>query len=237
MNSLKIENLTVRAGNFTIDNLSLSLEPGEYFVLMGATGSGKSLLVKTICGLQRPVKGKISIGNNDITALPPRQRNLGYVPQDSLLFPHLNVSNNIFFATNICRKNRDDRVAKTNELIEMFGLQQLLKRIPVTLSGGEQQKTALVRAMAANPRILLLDEPVSALDEPTRKEFCALLKNLREKMKMTTIHVCHSIAEAESVADRVGIMAKGRLLQIGTIAQLRLKPATPEVSRIVNNHD
>jgi ABC-type sugar transport system ATPase subunit len=234
MNSLQINNLKIIAGEFEVNISNLKLPSNDYFVLMGSTGSGKSLLIKTLCGLIRPINGEIHIDNCNISHLPPRDRNIGYVPQGSLLFPHLSVENNIIFPLKIKKRYNSSEIKNINGIIDLFEIRHLLKRIPITLSGGEKQKVALARALATFPKILILDEPVSALDEPSRRELCQLLLKLKTKMNLTTIHVCHSIDEAELVADSVGIMDKGELLQVGTLPKIQKSPNSEIVAKIIN---
>jgi len=166
---LKVESLNLTAGGFQLEDISFRVEKGEYFVLMGRTGSGKSLLIQSIAGLIRIDSGVISIGDRDVTNLEPRFRDIGYVPQDSGLFPHLNVEKNILFPLRV----RGLWGLSTDGLapvVEAIGIEYLLGRSIQHLSGGEKQKVALARALAYKPSLLLLDEPLSALDEPSRNE-------------------------------------------------------------------
>ena len=204
--SVKIENLSINAGDFSLSSLNLEVASGEYFVLMGRTGSGKSLILKSICGLQPVASGTIRVNNRDITNIEPRARKIGYVPQNSDLFPHLSVERNIRFPLDVRGVPSKDSEEKIKELAGILQIDHLLLRTTQNLSGGERQKVALARALAATPDLLILDEPVSALDEPTRHDICSKLATVQSKLKITTIHVCHTLAEAESVADRIGHM-------------------------------
>ena len=231
---LSVKNLCLRAGSFQLREIRLNVQPREYFVLMGPTGSGKSLLVKAVCGLIRAVSGRIIIDGRDITALEPRLRHVGYMPQDSGLFPHLNVEGNLVFPLRARRMRRSRAVDKIAPIVESLGIGGLLKRSTVNLSGGETQKVALGRALASDPALLVLDEPVSALDEPARREICGVLRRVQRQFGVSTIHVCHSLAEARSIADRVGIMHAGRLVQTGEIDELAANPAGDAVARLVS---
>lgn len=231
---LSINNLCLRAGDFRVRNVALEVGASEYFVLMGRTGSGKSLLVKAVCGLIRAESGRVLIDDRDVTDDEPRRRRVGYVPQDSGLFPHLNVEGNLVFSLKARGMRRARAVGKVAPIVESLGIGDLLKRSTVNLSGGETQKVALGRALASDPVLLVLDEPVSALDEPTRREICAVLRRVQRQFGVATIHVCHSLAEARSVADRVGIMHAGRIVQTGEIDELAANPANDAVARLVN---
>jgi ABC-type sugar transport system ATPase subunit len=234
--TLQIKKLSIQAGAFTIDSLSLDVAEGEYFVLMGLSGTGKSLLLKAVCGLQ-PIKcGSISISDRDITHAPPRERGLGYVPQKSLLFPNMSVKENIRFPLEMKGVPKMKIDKKVAEISKTLGIESLLERDVSYLSGGESQKVALARALVFKPKLLLLDEPVSAVDEPTRREICADLRRVQRELKISTIHVCHSVAEAESVADKIGIMAEGRLEAIGAITEIKESHKdNPAVSRIFHS--
>jgi len=231
---LTVSQLNLVAGNFTLKNIDLMVSEGEYFVLMGSTGSGKSLLVKSICGIGRIQSGLIKIAGRRVEHLAPRLRKVGYVPQESNLFPHMSVIDNIFFPLRVRRISNVKSKAFVEHLIEMLNLTHLRHRSPKSLSGGERQKTALARALAARPDLLILDEPVSAVDEPTRREICNDLLRVQRKFNLATIHVCHSLDEAKSVADRVGIMHNGNIIQTGSLDDISQEPASPEVARLLN---
>jgi molybdate/tungstate transport system ATP-binding protein len=230
---LKVRNLGLRVGSFELRDVCLDVKPREYFVLMGATGSGKSLLIKSICGLIRAGAGQITIGGRDVTLLPPRSRSVGYVPQDSCLMPHLSVLRNITFALEVAGHSKKHAAWEISSIVESLGIGDLLNRWPMNLSGGERQKVALGRALASKPKLLLLDEPVSALDEPTRREICTVLRRVQREFGLATIHVCHSRTEARSVHDRMGVMSQGRLIQSGSLDELTDNPAEPAVQRLL----
>ena len=229
---IEVRNISLGVGEFRLENVSLGVGDGEYFVLMGPTGSGKSLLVKCICGLVRPAGGAVLVDGRDVTVLEPRCRNVGYVPQDCGLFGHLSVAGNITFARRARGLSHAAMLREMDPLIELLGLTELLGRRTGGLSGGERQKVALARALASRPRLLVLDEPVSALDELTRRDVCAELKRTQRSFELATIHVCHNSEEALSVADRIGIMAGGQLVQAARPEQLQADPATETVARL-----
>ena len=231
---IDIRSLCLTAGTFHLRDVSLHVAAGEYFVLMGATGSGKSLLIKSICGLLRPSAGAIRIAGRDVTHLEPRDRRVGYVPQDSGLFPHLSVQRNVTFSLRARGCRSDAALRAAGPIIDMLGIYHLLPRSCRGLSGGECQKVALARALAGEPQVLLLDEPVSALDEPTRREVCQDIRQVQQHLGIPTIHVCHSLTEARSVADRVGVIHDGVIQQVGTIEELTATPASEAVARLMN---
>jgi ABC-type sugar transport system ATPase subunit len=234
MRGLVVAGLSVQAGAFRLGPVDLEVEAGEYLVLMGATGSGKSLLIKALCGLIQPLSGRIVLGEVDVTHRPPRSRQVGYVPQTSALFPHLTAAGNVTFAAWARGVRPAQALAEAADIVEALGLAPLLERRPTTLSGGERQKVALARALFARPRLLALDEPVSALDEPSRRDVCAVLKECHRRFGVTTIHVCHSLAEARSVATRVGAMEAGRLVGLGPLEELlAAPPASSEARRLL----
>jgi len=214
MNGLELCGVTIRAGAFVVDNINLVVPAGEYFILMGHTGAGKSLLMKAVCGVQPVARGQILIADRDVTQLDPRVRRIGYVPQDSGLFPHLNVRQNIGFALDLIGLDARQAAARVEALAVEIGIVALLKRRVISLSGGERQKVSLARALAREPRLLLLDEPVSALDEAARDEICALLQRVHQEHHLTAIHICHNRAEAARLGNRVGLMNNGRLVSV-----------------------
>lgn len=231
---LRVERLCLQAGAFRIRDVSLRVESGTYFVLMGPTGSGKTLLLKCLCGLIRPAAGRILVDGRDVTGLEPRRRHIGYVPQDCALFPHMSVAKNITFSLRARGMRHRAALRQVRELIDTLEIARLLDRRTGGLSGGERQKVAVARALAATPKLLLLDEPVSSLDEPTRRETCTTLRRTQRALGISTLHVCHNLEEARSVSDRIGVMAGGRLVQTGPLAELLARPATAAVERLLN---
>lgn len=229
---IDLTDICLSAGSFRLQDVSLAVGAGEYFILMGRTGSGKSLLLQTICGLLRPSRGRVVLDGRDVTHLEPRERRLGYMPQDTGLFPHMSVWKNVTFSPRVRGLGGAEMRRAADELVAMLGLEPLLRRKPGGLSGGERQKVALARALACSPKVLLLDEPVSALDEPTRAEVLAELRRIQQTLNLTVIHVCHSIVEA-AIGDRVGVIENGVIQQTGPLAELKANPASEAVARLM----
>ena len=234
MNALEVVDLSLRAGSFAVQDVSFVVGEGEYFVLMGMTGSGKSLLLKAICGLTQVARGRVKLHNRDVTGLEARFRNIGYVPQDGGLFPHLDVLHNILFPLSVAGMRQAAACSEVEGIVASLGLEKLLTRSVAYLSGGERQKVALARALARKPELLVLDEPVCALDEPTRRDTCRELRRVQKEFGVATIHVCHSRDEATLVSDRVGVMCEGRLLATGTLEQLATRSDHAAVQRLLN---
>ena len=199
---IELRNVTVRSGTFSLPRISLQIQSGEYAVLMGTTGRGKTTLLESICGLRRVEEGQILIHGRDVTRWSPADREIGYVPQDLALFPTLTVQQHLEFALRLRKQSAAAIAERTKELSEVLGIEHLLKRSIVGLSGGESQRVALGRALSFRPSVLLLDEPLSALDESTRHEMHDLLRRVKQSTGVTTLHVTHSAAESESLADR-----------------------------------
>jgi molybdate/tungstate transport system ATP-binding protein len=197
---IQVQNICIAAGDFRLKDISFSVPQGSFGVLMGRTGSGKTTILECIIGLRKVASGLIRIGDDDITNLNPALRGIGYVPQDGVLFSKMTVWQHLAFALAIRRasaKQMDDRVA---ELAELLQITHLLKRKPAGLSGGESQRVALGRALSFRPKVLCLDEPLSALDSETRAQMCELLENVRRQTNVTTLHVTHNLEEAASLA-------------------------------------
>lgn len=236
MSILSIENLNLRVGKFELCDVSLRVDDNHYFVLMGATGSGKTLLLKSICGLVSIGSGSIKLNNADITEMEPRFRRIGYVPQESSLFPHLDVKQNIIFPLKIKGMPYGEAFAKVSDVIDKLEIGTLLDRSVYNLSGGERQKVALARALAGSPDLLVLDEPVSAVDEPTRVGICMLLKSIQREFKITTIHVCHSREEARLVSDVIGIISDGRIIACGKMSDIENRTDNSEIKLLLNGN-
>lgn len=231
--ALKVTNLSFKMGQFVEGPITINIEDGEYFILMGKTGSGKSLFLKAICGFVKTESNTIFLHDHDISKEPISRRGIGYVPQGSFLFPHMTVIDNILFPLTNRNISRRESNAKIAELIELLEIKHLLNRQPQSLSGGERQKVALARALAFKPKLLILDEPVSALDEPSRREICNVLKDIHNYYNITTIHVCHSTEECRTMADRVGIMDQGTIVQAGRFDELLNEPINDSVKQLV----
>jgi len=200
---IRLENIAWRAGGFDMSGIHLEVPSRAYGVLMGRTGCGKTTLLEILCGLRPPLAGRVWVDDADVSRLPPGERGIGYLPQDIALFPTLRVSRQIGFALRLRRRPEAEIEARVLELAGELGIGHLLDRLPDKLSGGEKQRVALGRALAADPKVLLLDEPLSALDEDMRGEMTALLKRLQRDHAVTVLHVTHSKAEAEALADVV----------------------------------
>ena len=212
---IAVEQLTLRQGAFALQDVSFAVPEGRYAVLMGRTGSGKTTILEAIAGL-RPVRsGRVLLGGVDVTHARPAARNLGYVPQDAALFGSMTVSENLAFALRVRRWPQERIVARVNELAALLGLAAVLDRMPPGLSGGEAQRVALGRALAFHPRVLLLDEPLSALDDETRGDMYRLLGSIRERTGVAVLHVTHNSADAERLADVILTLRGGRVEEGG----------------------
>src|SRR5438094_7331603 len=184
---IALDDLCVTAGKFTLDGISFQLAAGQYAVLMGKTGSGKTTLLEAICGLKPVRRGTVRLHGRDVTHCKPAERAVGYVPQDRALFPSMTVWDHLAFALVVRRWDRRRIAERVGELADLLGLGHLLDRRPAGLSGGEAQRVALGRALSAHPEVLLLDEPLSALDEGTRQEMYDLLAAIRRRTVVTTL--------------------------------------------------
>jgi len=198
---IELLNLSIHAGEFSLSDISMKVPRGAYAVLMGRTGRGKTTILESICGLRKVSAGKILIDGVDVTDWLPGDRQIGYVPQDLALFPTLSVSQHLSFALKLRKRPQREIEDRISELAQVLGITELLGRKVAALSGGESQRVALGRALSFRPAVLLLDEPLSALDESTRAEMHDLLKRVKQTTGVTTLHVTHSNEEAEALAD------------------------------------
>jgi ABC-type sugar transport system ATPase subunit len=208
---IALKNVSIAAGGFALRGIDLFVPKGTYTVLMGKTGSGKTTILEAICGLRRVAAGEIHLMDRDVTRLKPAQRGLGYVPQDRALFGTMTVWEHLAFALKIRRWPRPQIEDRVLELANLLGLVHLLERKPLGLSGGEAQRVALGRALSFGPPVLLLDEPLAALDQETRGEMHGLLQTLRKQADFTTLHVTHDPGEAQRLADQVLVLRDGRI--------------------------
>jgi molybdate/tungstate transport system ATP-binding protein len=230
---IQIHHLTVRLTGFTLQDICLTVEKGEFFSLLGPTGAGKTLILESIAGLVQLSEGRIQIGRRDVTHLPPEKRGVGIVYQDHTLFPHLSVRENISFGIRYHRKSGSHPRRSVDLLVSRLGLAHLLDRSVHNLSGGEKQRVALARALAVDPAVLLLDEPLSSLDPNFREEIRQLLKDLHRETAISVLMVTHDFSEAHFLAQRVAIINAGRIEQIGNVTTVFQRPATPFVAEFV----
>lgn len=210
MDKLLISDLSVQAGNFQLSNINFSLQENDYLVVMGPTGCGKTLLLETIAGLASPKAGSIFLNGEDITNKKIEHRQFGFAYQDSLLYPFLTVRENILFSAR-GEKKEPKIIERMYKLTEMMNIHSLLDRYPARLSGGEKQRVSLARALLMKPQLLLLDEPVSALDPKTKLDMYDLLKKIYTEEQVTIIHVTHDFTEALALATKVMLLNKGEI--------------------------
>lgn len=228
---IDVRNLWVDLGPFLLQDIDLNIRPGEYFMVLGPTGAGKTILLETIAGLYPVKSGEIWLNGREITKLEPEKRGLGFVYQDYALFPHMSVEDNIGFGLRQRKKPKPEVQATVNQLAEWLGVPHLLKRRPNTLSGGERQKVALARALSIQPEVLLLDEPLSALDPEAREGTRRELRRIHEQMKLTIIHVTHDFEEAVALGERIAVLGEGRVMQVGTPEEIFRRPNSEFVAR------
>ena len=231
---LELHRLTKRFGDFAaVDDLSLDIAAGEFLTLLGASGSGKTTTLRMIAGFEPPTSGEILMGGSPIAALPPFKRDINTVFQHYALFPHMSVRDNIAYGLRVRRVPAAEREERVTKALAMVKLDQLGARSPRQLSGGQQQRVALARALVNRPRVLLLDEPLGALDLKLRKEMQLELKHLQTDLGITFVYVTHDQEEALTMSDRIVLMRQGRIEQVGSPRDLYDRPASRYVADFI----
>jgi molybdate/tungstate transport system ATP-binding protein len=230
---IRIDGLGIRLPGFVLGPVNLAVDAGEFFCLLGPTGAGKTLILESVAGIVPIAGGRISIAGRDVTKLPPERRGVGIVYQDCALFPHLSAEQNIHYGLRYHNGSNSDGRARCRDLVERLGLGNLLDRSVTTLSGGEKQRVALARALATAPSVLLLDEPLAALDPCFREEIRDLFRGLHRETGLTVLMVTHDFTDAHTLARRVSIIDNGLIEQTGTVETVFNKPATRVVADFV----
>src|SRR5919198_72593 len=234
--SLKIENLSRKYGNVkALDNFSLEVNSGEFMVLLGPSGCGKTTVVRCIAGLVKPTTGQIYIGDHLVNELPPKDRDVAMVFQNYALYPHMNVYENIAFPLKMRKIPKQKIKDKVKDISQLLEIENLLNRKPKELSGGQMQRVALGRALVREPKIFLMDEPLSNLDAKLRTYMRTEIKKLQRKVGITTVYVTHDQSEAMSMADNMAVMESGLLQQLGTPGQIYSEPKNAFVASFIGS--
>ncbi|WP_340099662.1 ABC transporter ATP-binding protein [Salinibaculum salinum] len=237
--ALELDGVTRRYGETTaVDDLSLSVAEGEFFTLVGPSGCGKTTTLRLIAGFEAPTSGSIRFGGRDVAGVPPEDRDAGVVFQNYALFPHMTVAENVAYGLNFADPpsgvSDDERVAELLDLVDLPGTQD---RDPASLSGGQQQRVAMARALAPGPEVLLLDEPMSALDAKLREQLRVQVRNIQQELDITTVYVTHDQEEALAVSDRVAVMRDGTAEQVATPRDLYHRPTSRFVAEFIGDNN
>ena len=233
---LRFENITHRFGSFTaVNQLTLEVDKGETFSLLGPSGCGKTTLLRMAAGFEIPDEGRILLDGRDITHLPPDQRPLNTVFQSYALFPHLSIRDNIAFGPRISRRSKSDILSDVDRMLELVDLSAHADKKPAQLSGGQKQRVAIARALVNRPEVLLLDEPLAALDLKLRQRLLVELDAIHDEVGITFIYVTHDQSEAMSISDRIGVMNKGEIEQVGKPAEIYEAPRTSFVAAFIGD--
>lgn len=235
---MELKDLQIKIDNKILFDVNLSINKGEYFVLLGPSGVGKTLLVEAIINLRKPYRGSVLLDGKDVTSLSPENRPVSYLPQDSFLFPHLGVKDNILFGARERKIPIDEQNKRFDDLVSVLNIKNIIGRDDVrTLSLGEQQRVALARALMVNPEILFLDEPFASVDEYQKRILQLKLKEINRLFKITIFHVTHDREEAFMLGDRLAIMIGGKIRQIGVRDEIYYHPSCIEVARFMLNQN
>ncbi len=231
---ISVTGVTKRFGDYTaLDDVSIEVPDGSLTALLGPSGSGKSTLLRIIGGLESPDSGRVEILGEDATSVPPQRRGIGFVFQHYAAFKHMTVRDNVAFGLTVRKRPKAEIASRVDELLEIVGLAGYQKRYPSQLSGGQRQRMALARALAVEPKVLLLDEPFGALDAKVRADLREWLRKLHDEVHVTTLLVTHDQEEAMSIADQIAVMDHSRIEQVGTPRELYDRPETPFVMRFL----
>jgi len=234
---LEIQDLTADLGEFKLKNIDLTVNDGEYFVILGPTAAGKTILLEVIAGIYSADGGNIILNDVDITDMPPKDRPITIVYQDFMLFPHLTIEENIRFGLEVEGYPKEEIPKKVNRFVDLLNISQIMHRYPGTLSGGEKQRAALARSLVMEPDVMLLDEPLSALDVPTQESIIKELMLIHRETDVSIIHVTHSREEAIRLADRIAIMNHGQIAQIGDPTHVFKEPNSDFVASFVGTEN
>jgi len=231
---IRLQGLVKRYGEVAaVDGIDLDVQRGEFFTMLGPSGSGKTTTLRLIAGFERPDAGTVELAGDDVSDRPPFARDVNTVFQDYALFPHMTVGENVAYGMRISKVPRADRERRTNEALEMVRLPGLSRRKPAQLSGGQRQRVALARAIVNRPQVLLLDEPLGALDLKLRQEMQVELKSIQEQVGITFVYVTHDQEEALTMSDRIAVFNDGRIVQVGAPAEVYERPGNEFVAGFV----
>ncbi|RXE57337.1 ABC transporter [Methanoculleus taiwanensis] len=230
---IEFDRVSLTLGQFALKDISLTINEGDYYFIVGPSGAGKTVMLEAIAGLHLPGQGRVLLRGEDITATPPEKRRIGLVYQDYSLFPHMTVTGNIAFGLRLQGYSKEEISREVDDLLQRFGIEHLADRYPLTLSGGEQQRVALARSIAVKPDILLLDEPLSALDPVTREKFMQDLAALHREQHLTIVQVSHERSEARRLGTRMAVIIDGRLAAEDRVSAVLNTPDRPDVARFV----
>ncbi|HII97997.1 MAG TPA: ATP-binding cassette domain-containing protein [Methanoregula sp.] len=230
---IEFDQVSIGLGDFLLDKVSLSIGKGDYYCIMGPSGAGKTIILEAIAGLLVPDSGRILHNGEDVRGIPPEKRRIGLVYQDYSLFPHMTVEKNIAFGMRMRHLPEPEITERVRQLMHQFGISHIAARAPFTLSGGEQQRVAIARALAIEPELLLLDEPLSALDPVTREQFIGELRSLHRDEGLTIVHVTHDRRDPISLGTRMAMIIDGRLIQEDRVGTIFSSPHGEQVARFI----